>query len=287
MPQFSRLTRRNRLRLANLNRFREVFVCMLETAQWLPLTLAYVGLLPLRYPFEVRLRSGEVLILREQTDLVIFWMIFVRRYYPVNQSDRVIVDVGANIGLFTLYAARKAPGAQIFSIEPFPETCQFLINLVKANHLTHRVTVLNCAIAGFSGIQAMDAAPGIPSQYRRIYSPATRAVNREHRGQAGLRQTAAGIPVRTETLVHVMDIAQIASADLIKLNIHGSEYEVLMFSPPAALRHFRRIAVQYHELPAEAHVGKKQLFEHLNRTGFRLVSDEDTQRGSGLAVFAA
>jgi hypothetical protein len=39
--------------------------------------------------------------------------------------------------------------------------------------------------------------------------------------------------------------------------------------------------VQYHELPAETHLGKKELFEHLNRTGFRLLSDSDTYRGSG------
>jgi FkbM family methyltransferase len=214
-------------------------------------------------------------------------MIFVRRHYPVNRSDRVIVDVGANIGLFTLYAARQAPAAHIFSLEPFPDTCQMLHRLVKTNRLGHRVTVLNFAITGSPGMQTMDAASDIPSQYRRIYSPTTRTMNIKHRGPGGLQQTADGIPVRSETLAHLLDMEQIETADLIKLNIHGSEYEVLMFSPASALRHVRRIAVQYHELPAETHLGKKELFEHLGRSDFRLLSDSDTYRGSGLAVFEA
>ncbi len=162
-----------------------------------------------------------------------------------------------------------------------------LTSLVKINRLTDRVTVLNFAISGSTGIQTMDAASEIPSQYRRIYSPTTRTMNVKHRGPEGLQQTADGIPVRSETLAHLLDMEQINTADLIKLNIHGSEYEVLMRSPTSVLRHFRRIAVQYHELPAETHLGKKELFEHLNRTGFRLLSASDTYRGSGLAVFEA
>jgi FkbM family methyltransferase len=239
------------------------------------------------YPFELRLRSGEVLVVRERMDLVIFWLVFARRHYPVRSSDRVIVDVGANIGVFTLYAAREAPAAQIVSIEPFPDTCQRLRDLVETNRLTDRVTILNCAVSRASGTAAMDAASEIPSQYKRITSDATRALNLKYRGDTALRQATEGVPVRTETLQQVLESVKVTGADLVKLNIHGSEYEVLMFTPPIVLRAFRRIAVQYHELPAEARVGKNQLFEHLDRAGFRLVSDEDPGRGSGLAVFTA
>jgi FkbM family methyltransferase len=273
--------------LANLKRVPEIFTCVKETSRWLPLTLAYLGIRPLAYPCEVRLRSGEVLVLGERTDLVIFWLIFARRHYPVRTSDKVIVDVGANIGLFTLYAAREAPAAQIISVEPFPSTCQRLSQLVKTNRLAERVTIVNCAISGSAGVAAMDAASGIPSQYKRIHSEATKALNPQHRGPAALAQPKGGVPVRAETLEEVLENAKGAPADLMKMNIHGSEYEVLMSGSPTTLQRFRRIAVQYHDLPAEARIGKKDLFEHLERAGFRLVSDEDTGQGSGLAVFGA
>ena len=273
--------------LANGKRVPEVLACIRETSQWLPVTLAYLGLRPVVYPFDLRLRSGEVLVVRERMDLVIFWLVFARRHYPVRSSDRVIVDVGANIGVFTLYAAREAPGAQIVSIEPFPETCQRLRNLVETNRLTDRVTILNCAVSRASGTAEMDAASEIPSQYKRIDSDTTRALNLKYRGDAALQQATEGVPVRTETLQQVLDSAKVARADLVKLNIHGSEYEVLMSTPPTTLQAFRRIAVQYHQLPARAGVGKNELFQHLDRAGFQLIADEDTRRGSGLAVFTA
>jgi hypothetical protein len=80
-----------------------------ETKQWLPLAPDYVGLRPIEYPYELSLRCGERVILREHKDTVIFGMIFVRRRYPVFASDHVILDIGANIGMFMLYAAREAP----------------------------------------------------------------------------------------------------------------------------------------------------------------------------------
>jgi len=160
--------------LASLKRLPEILTCFRETAQWLPATLAYLGVSRLKCPYELRLRSGEVLTLRERTDFVIFWLIFARRHYPVRPSDRVIIDIGANIGLFTLYAAREAPEARIISIEPFPDTCQRLRNLVETNRLTDRVTILNCAVSGSSGTAAMDAASAeIPSQYKRNTSATT------------------------------------------------------------------------------------------------------------------
>jgi len=272
--------------LANLRRFTEIVACLRETAQWLPITLDYLKLRPIRYPFELELRSGERVILHEHIDVVIFWMVFARQHYPVAAPHRVIVDIGANIGMFTLYAARKAPAARIVAVEPFPDTRERLKDLVETNHLAGRVTILSCAIAATAGDRTMDSAEAIPSQYRRIYSPETTALNAAHRGPAGAAQTDDGVPVRAETLADLLEIAGVAEVDLLKMNIHGSEYDVLLHTDPQVLQRCRQIAVQYHEMPAEMHLGKEQIIERLQSLGFRLIADDDTHRGSGLAVFS-
>ena len=269
---------------ADLTRLREIAVCRRETKQWLVLALAYLRLMRLRYPYEVRLRSGQRLVLREPTDLVIFWLVFARRHYPVRASDRVVVDIGANIGIFTLYALREAPNARIVAVEPFPNTRLRLAELVESNRLGDSVTILDCALAGTSGVGSMDAAQGIPSQYRRVYSEATKTLNVAHRGIHGLGQTESGIALRKLTMREMLDEARIASADLVKMNIHGSEYEVLLSAPPAVLRRCGRIVLQYHELPAKANLNKEDIFEHLARAGFVLALDEDTGRGVGRAI---
>jgi FkbM family methyltransferase len=273
--------------LGNLDRVAEIFACSRETRQWLPVTLDYLGLRPLAYPCDLYLRSGERIVLREQVDVAVFWMVFARQHYPVAASDHVILDIGANIGMFTLYAARKAPKARIVAVEPFPDTCERLRELVEGNGLRDRVTILSCAITATSGEGTMDSAEGIPSQYRRIFSPETAALNVGHRGVTGTEQDDSGVPVQIQTLAQVLDRANIKVADLVKMNIHGGEYEVLMSTDPGVLRRCRRIAVQYHELPAARRLGKKQLFEHLQQLGFGIVADNDTQRGAGLAVFAS
>src|SRR5580765_7383609 len=112
--------------LTSPSRLLEILVCRRETEQWLAVTLAYLRLRELPLPYNLRLRTGQKLTLKERIDIVVFWLVFLRRHYPVAASDRVIVDVGANIGLFTIYAARQLPDARIIAVEPFPETCRRL-----------------------------------------------------------------------------------------------------------------------------------------------------------------
>jgi len=271
---------------ANLLRLLEIVGCYRETDEWLTVTLAYLGLRELHFPYTVRLRSGERLTLEERIDLVVFWMVFARRHYPVQASDRVIIDVGANIGLFTIYAARQAPGARIIAVEPFPDTGRRLQKHLEDNRLADRVTVLNCALAEETGRGEMDSAEGIPSQHRRIHSEDTATLNVRHRGVAALEKVPL-VFVEKRTLADIVELAHADNVDLMKMNMDGNECAVLMKTPAGVLQHFKRVAVQYHELPATAKMGKAQLFSYLGKSGFRLVSDRDTHRGSGLAVLSA
>lgn len=270
--------------LAYVGNASEVLRCFRETNQWLPITLDYLRVRPVQHPYRVQLRSGQQLTLEEHEDTIIFWLVFARRHYPVQSTDRVIVDLGANIGLFTLYAARQAPGSRILAVEPFPDTCSRLRSLVEKNQLQHRVTVIEYAVASSSAIGNMDSASEVPSQYRRIYSETTKTLNLKHR--KGVEQSEDGVAVKTETLDKLLDSAQVDTADLVKVNIHGSEYDVLMSARPAVLKRCHKISVQYHEIPARYHIGKRELFGHLAGNGFALVCDKDTHRGSGLALFA-
>ena len=266
----------------NLGRLPEIAACRRQSAQWKSLTLAYLGLRSHRYPSTVRLRSGEEITLHEPTDLIIFWLVFVRCHYPVHASDRIVVDVGANIGIFTLYAAREAPASKIVAVEPFPDTCSRLKTLVEGNRLQNRVTILNCAVGVVRSHGSMDTDLAIPSQYRRIYSEKTQGLNLRHRNM--VEQTDDGIVVQTLPLLEVLNQANIGVADLVKMNIHGSEYDVLMGSPVSAIQRCKRIVVQYHEMPANSGITKAGLFEHMARAGFRL--QQDRARGScGLAEF--
>lgn len=62
-----------------------------------------------------------------------------------------VVDIGANIGAFTLDAATRYRAAVVHAYEPDPETCAVLRRNVEANGLSSRVRIWNEAVAGHSG----------------------------------------------------------------------------------------------------------------------------------------
>ena len=54
----------------------------------------------------------------------IFSEIFIGECYPINKStkqEKVIIDIGANIGFFTIYALIKNPNSQIYAVEANPK----------------------------------------------------------------------------------------------------------------------------------------------------------------------
>lgn len=77
------------------------------------------------------------------------------------------VDVGANVGLFSIPAAMKVGGGRVFAFEPSPSTYGLLVRNARLNHLTnlHAVrsalgdyageAVLNVNVAGKDGLNTI------------------------------------------------------------------------------------------------------------------------------------
>jgi FkbM family methyltransferase len=63
-------------------------------------------------------------------------------------SLRVILDVGANIGLFSAYAASRCPDARVHAYEPEPANLAQLRATLSANGLNEHVQVHAQAVAG-------------------------------------------------------------------------------------------------------------------------------------------
>ena len=74
--------------------------------------------------------------------------IFVCRCYDVQPKDRVILDAGANVGLFAVWAAKEAPQSRIISAEPHPTTFERLQQTIRMNGLAERVDAVPCALGG-------------------------------------------------------------------------------------------------------------------------------------------
>lgn len=65
----------------------------------------------------------------------------VRKWRELLHDDSQVLDIGANIGLFTLVAARHASKGTVIAFEPQSENAQFLSRMIAHNGLTNVVTV--------------------------------------------------------------------------------------------------------------------------------------------------
>jgi FkbM family methyltransferase len=237
---------------------------MRQSVDWGTLIGGYLGFWPLAYPREFRTRRGDVLTLEDFHDLVTAWIIFFRREYKVDSSCRLIVDAGANIGTFSLFAAREAAKARIIALEPFPVTRARLEGHVARNQLGERVACRPWALGRADAARRMDDSSEIS----------------QSRGLCGEGTTGGGVPVEAVTLATLWQREGLDQVDLLKMDIEGGEHEVIPATPPEVLRKALALAMEYHP-----NGSKDELFSRLRDAGFALVQDAPAGLNSGVAHF--
>ncbi len=67
------------------------------------------------------------------------------------KNNSIIIDVGANIGIFTLFAAHLSRGGKIYAFEPATKTFNILNRTIVANNLTPNIHTINKALGDEDG----------------------------------------------------------------------------------------------------------------------------------------
>jgi FkbM family methyltransferase len=142
-------------------------------------------------------------------------------------APRTIVDVGANIGLASLYLARRFPSARIVAIEFEAE------NFQQLRRNTAAYPNIECVHAGLWPVDGVVAVAN-PNAAKWAHVPA----------EAVASDTAE--TVRAISMETLMSERGIASIDLLKIDIEGSEYE-LFESVPDWMTKVRTVAIELHD----------------------------------------
>jgi FkbM family methyltransferase len=203
---------------------------------------------PLRaLPITLRSRSGLRIGCRLD-EASPFVEIFVRDEYDVPGLDwsaiRTVVDVGANVGMATMWMAQRAPQAHFVAIEPAPATADRLAANVDRNGLSDRVDIVVAGVSAERGRGSMVFEGGFTSH-------------------AFVEPGAAG-DVELETLADILDRTGEPTVDLLKIDCEGGEYDVLR---GPVLQRVGAIVGEYHVV--EGH-HPSDLVETLTDAGFRV-----------------
>jgi FkbM family methyltransferase len=145
-----------------------------------------------------------------------------RRLVP---KDGVVIDVGANIGQYTLLAAMQTgSGGRVYAFEPDPLNAGALERSISRNGFGERVDLLRFAVADRSGEAIL-----------RVRADRTRS----HllRDEVTCRQSDA-ISVRTITLDEFAEERGLDRLDVVKVDAEGADLAVLR-GAEHAIRRFR------------------------------------------------
>lgn len=235
-------------------------------ARPLPFLARYLEMKAVREPMRLELRSGLWLEAKSGDDLLCAWDCWVEEEYPVRGDEKLIVDAGANIGAFSLYAAGKAPGARVAALEPVAATFATLQSHVEGNGLAGRIRCLRLGVAGRAGKVSLSV--GGASALSSMYGPAE-----------GPREEVAVLAL-PDLLRELGDPEEV---DLLKLDCEGAEMDCLLAADAATLRRFRRICFEYHAMSGRTY---PEVAGHMREAGFREAAVKHApEYGTGIAEF--
>jgi FkbM family methyltransferase len=194
-----------------------------------------------------------------------------------------VVDVGANIGMFSLLAARRSPGARIIAIEPITE----LSRAVEANAVIHGadITVLNCALGSRAGVTSFTYYPNntvmsgrfADQQEDRDTLRGYLTTGETELDAAHLDQLVADRMTGQERQCPVMALAQVVAQagldriDLLKIDVEKAEIDVLAGMDEDTWARVRQMVIEVHDVDGRV----DEVLEMLRGRGFTATAERD------------
>jgi FkbM family methyltransferase len=154
----------------------------------------------------------------------------------------VAVDVGANIGVFSLMAAlRVGPTGRVVAFEPHPRAFQRLVRNIEQNHLGETIVPIPAAVSDLPGVISFN--PDSVTVHNSV-------------------DVAGSTKVPAVTLDDDLHISGVDHIDLLKIDVEGHEVSVLTGAERTLLR-TAHVVVEY-----QTAANRELVVGRLERAGF-------------------
>lgn len=185
-----------------------------------------------RYYFNVRpLSKSDMVVVRE------IWSENVYEVYDGDLTDTgIVVDIGANIGAFSLFAA-KLGAKKVIAVEPEPHNLELLRMNIADNkqHSDCEFIVDERGVGGYIGTALMNDKHGDSSMVYEHSSDANTPAGKEE----------FTTTIRTTTLDQLFKDHELEFVDVLKIDIEGREGELLLAASESTMNLCRYITLEY------------------------------------------
>lgn len=214
------------------------------------------------------LRNGTKIKTNDTVDSATIAVVFLKKDYGTVQDHSLVVDIGANIGAYSLFSATTAADTMVYALEPMPETYRLFLENIRLNNLEKKIIPFNAAIAGKSGRRKLFIKQGSP--FNSLYSGAGEGTS---------------IEINCISLRDLFDQNNIKRCDMLKIDCEGAEYELLYATPKEYLDRVREIRMEYHDAPSGSGYTIDGLVSFLRQRGYQVKRLKKTGEQSGIAWF--
>jgi len=197
-------------------------------------------------------RSGLKIKIRvNSTDLMAFthvWMIqeYSDDNFSINNDD-VIIDVGAHIGLFALFASQFCKNGKIFCYEPIKENYKILIENIEMNQIQN-IFPNNLAVT-------------------KETSKVKIFLNDDQSGHSMFTQNKNFVEVDSKSLSDIFIDNGIKECDFLKLDCEGAEYEIVESLSADLFTKINKTVIEYHMVDTKPEL-LEQLINKLKQFSF-------------------
>jgi FkbM family methyltransferase len=195
----------------------------------------------------LRKRGVERSEILEMVKEIYFRRIYNPKGFEINEND-VVLDIGANVGVFTLFAAAKTKN-KVLAYEPLTET----FNSLRLNAKSLKQVRCFCAaVSGSVGRKKLyldgDYKVGILFD-RNIHGKLKKFVT-----------------VPTTTLKKIFDENKLKKIDFLKMDVEGSEGDIIRSTPISYLKKINKISMEFHDNVSLLKHG--EIIKYLKSAGF-------------------
>jgi FkbM family methyltransferase len=210
------------------------------------------------------------------------------------RPSMTVVDVGANIGMFSLEVLKRCGGdVRLLAVEPAPEPFASLERNIRELFPASRVTLLRCALADRFGQATFYYRPRMPAisslqsktpgdsevlfegvlqappaECRALFPRFPRTLRKAflHIGTRWIAAKVVETPCAVETVSRVLREHGIERVDFLKIDVEGAELDVLRGIEQDDWPKIQRLAVEVHDLDGRVQTIRGMLeragFEH-------------------------
>lgn len=214
----------------------------------------------------VELRNGiRIHFSSAPDDLSTVVVVFLKKDYGEIPEHGVVIDIGANIGVFSLYAVSRG-ASRVFAFEPNREAYDVLVRNIESNNLSSKILPFNLAVGG-GGYDTVNI-PRVSSAHNRTL----KLVSESHKDQYDT--------VSCITLEKILSASGVEHVDLLKMDCEGAEYEILEGTSDRTLSSIQRLRMEYHGQPIH------EITSRLGRLGYAVENHHQEPNDYGIIWYS-